>query len=214
MALTKICYEYNDKADATITAHLVDHLDGEDNKVEEDWTHDACSHFDSTNPNSPHEPDHQILCAQVEFDASVTMPKDIFTWYALAVRLIAPTPLFAMVTGWFSETFAGVNISLMVDTSSELNLIFHRCYNLISLPIDLDGTRWSLKGIHGCPVPLGGYVYDTPSMIGGHDFSHHFFVSEGGVRNDHQDIILEQPWLQWYVVCLSYTHEGVMKMQV
>ena len=69
--------------------------------------------------------------------------------------------LFVMVTGRFSGTFAGVSVSLMVDTGSELNLVSRRCYDLISLPIDLDGTRWSLKGIHGRPVlgdwRRGGY---------------------------------------------------------
>ena len=86
-----------------------------------------------------------------------------------------------MVTGHFPGMFGGLNVYFMVDTGSELNLVSRDCYNRTSLPIDLDGTRWSLKGIHGCPVPLGGCVRDVSLTVGGHNFDHHFFISEGGV---------------------------------
>ena len=49
-------------------------------------------------------------------------------------------------------------------------------------------------------------------MVDGHNFDHYFFVSKGSVGNTYQDIILGQPWLQWYSASLSYTRDGAMKM--
>ena len=86
------------------------------------------------------EPGHQILCAQVVYNVSSLMPEDIFLCYALAVRLVPPSPLFAMVIGCFSGMFGGLNVYFMVNTSSELNLVSCDCYNQTSLSIDLDGT--------------------------------------------------------------------------
>ena len=55
----------------------------------------------------------------------------------------------------------------MIDTGSELNLMAKEFYDRTSLAIDLDGTRWSLKGINGRPVPLGGCVHDAEIKISG-----------------------------------------------
>jgi len=55
----------------------------------------------------------------------------------------------------------------MVDTGSELNLMSQEFYNWTSMAIDLDRTRWSLKGINGRPVPLGGCVRDAEIKIYG-----------------------------------------------
>ena len=46
----------------------------------------------------------------------------------------------------------------MIDMGSELNLMSLEFYEKTSLAIDLDRMRWSLKGINGRPVPLGGCV--------------------------------------------------------
>lgn len=117
-----------------------------------------------------------------------------------------------MVTGCFPGTFSSVSVSFMVDTGSELSLISRDCYSKSNLPVDLDGTRWSLKGIHGWPVPLGGCICDVPLAISGHRFDHHFLVSEEDMGNRQKKVILGQPWLQWYTACISYTHAGAMNM--
>jgi hypothetical protein len=100
----------------------------------------------------------------------------------------------------------------MIDTGSELNLMSLEFYEKTSLAIDLDGTRWSLKGINGRPVPLGGCVRDAEIKISGRRFDHHVFVSREGTGK--QEIILGQPWLQWYSACIQYTCQGSMSMRI
>jgi len=55
----------------------------------------------------------------------------------------------------------------MVDTGAELNLMSQEFYNQTSMAIDLDRMCWSLKGINGRPVPLGGCVQDAEIKISG-----------------------------------------------
>ena len=80
------------------------------------------------------------------------------------------------------------------------------------MAIDVDGTRGSLKGINGRPVPLGSCMQDAEIKISGHRFDHHVFVSREGTEK--QEIILGQPWLQWYLALIQYTQQGSMNMQV
>lgn len=117
-----------------------------------------------------------------------------------------------MVTGRFKGKFAGIDAVFMIDTGSELNLIAQEFYDRTNLAIDLDGTRWSLKGINGRPVPLGGCVRDAEIKISGRRFDHHMFVSREGTGK--QEIILGQPWLQWYSASIQYTRQGSMNMRI
>lgn len=104
----------------------------------------------------------------LEFDESKESKEDILIRYASAVKIhLTPQPLFAMVTGRFKGKFAGIDAVFMIDTGSELNLIAQEFYDRMNLAIDLDGTRWSLKGINGRPVPLGGCVCDAEIKISG-----------------------------------------------
>ena len=117
----------------------------------------------------------------LEFDESSESKEDIMICYASIVKIHPmPQPLFAMVTGRFKGKFAGKDVIFMIDTGSELNLMAKEFYNRTSLAIDLDGTRWSLKGINGHPVPLGGCVRDAEIKISGRRFNHHVFVSREG----------------------------------
>jgi len=100
----------------------------------------------------------------------------------------------------------------MIDTGSELNLMAKEFYDRTSLAIDLDRTCWSLKGINGWPVPLGGCIRDAEIKISGRRFDHHVFVSREGMGK--QEIILGQPWLQWYSALIQYMHLGVMNMSI
>ncbi|KAF8218945.1 hypothetical protein L208DRAFT_1345339 [Tricholoma matsutake] len=98
----------------------------------------------------------------------------------------------------------------MINTSSELNLISDDLYRQTNLALDIDGACWSLKGINGGAVPLVGCCQDIPLICSRHRFDHHFFVSREGTGK--QDIILGQPWLQWYSVSLMYSQTRVVKM--
>jgi len=115
-----------------------------------------------------------------------------------------------MVTGHFRGKFSGLDIVFMIDTGSELNLMLQEFYDKTNLAIDLDGTCWSLKGINGWPVPLGGCMQDAEIKISGRQFDHHVFVSREGTGK--QEIILGQPWLQWYSASIQYTCQGSMNM--
>jgi len=100
----------------------------------------------------------------------------------------------------------------MIDMGSELNLMSLEFYEKTLLAIDLDRTHWSLKGINGWPVPLGGCIHDAEIKISGWHFNHHVFVSCEGTGK--QEIILGQPWLQWYSACIQYMHQGLMNMHI
>lgn len=212
--LCKTKKEYTDK-NKTVTAHQVDyHMDAEDYIEDDGFYSTEYQQEDEECYTSYGDAEAGESRVQVEFDSSRDSEDDIFVRYASAVKVHPSRPLFAMVTGRFPGTFGGIQVFFMVDTGSELNLVSRDCYGRTSLPVDLDGTRWSLKGINGTPVPLGGCVRDVPLTVAGHRFDHHFFVSEEGVGNGKQDVILGQPWLQWYTASLNYTREGSMRMNV
>lgn len=156
------------------------------------------------------------LKVHVDCNTNVIMEDAIKVRYALAVKLHkCPVPLFVMVTGKFKETFGGIRTVFMVDTGSKLNLCPGYLYKKTQLSLDLDGTRWSLKGIHGDPVRLKGCARDVSIKIGGHVFDHHFFINRA-VRGSEGtgDVILGQPWLQWYTACIQYDRSGDMTMRV
>ena len=122
----------------------------------------------------------------LEFDESSESKEEIMIRYASAVKIhIIPQPLFAMVTGRFRGKFAGLDVVFMIDTGSELNLMSQEFYDKTNLAIDLDGTRWSLKGINGRPVPLGGCVRDAEIRISGRRFDHHIFVPRNQTFSHH-----------------------------
>ena len=130
--------------------------------------------------------------------------------YSSAVKVVT-SPLFAMTTGRFGGTRAGQEVTFMVDSGSELNLMSEDVHGRTGIVIDLDGTRWSLKGINGEAIPLIGCCREVPVTIGGHHFDHHFFVNS---ETGKQDMILGKPWLQWYMAVLLYLRSGAVKMKV
>lgn len=177
---------------------------------------DADSGDDAGQYRKDHQPYNTLLSQQSENDLQLSYDETedvnaILTRYVSAIK-VNVSPLFAMTTGRFEGTLGNKNVTFMVDTGSELNLISDSFYRTTSMPLDLDGSRWSLKGINGGPVPLMGCVRDAPVSIGGHRFDHHFFVSSEGAGR--QDVILGQPWLQWYSANISYTPTGSVKMRV
>lgn len=130
--------------------------------------------------------------------------------YADIIKPHPPSgPLLAMTTGKFLGRINGINVTCMVDTGSELNLMPHALYTRLNLPLDHDGEWWMLKGINGNVSNLLGCVRDAPLEVGGYEFSHHFLINSGNGENE---IILGQPWLQWYSASIYYTRNRRMHL--
>ncbi|THU77166.1 hypothetical protein K435DRAFT_812703 [Dendrothele bispora CBS 962.96] len=102
---------------------------------------------------------------------------------------------YGMVTGKMEITINGVSLTAMIDSG---------------LPIDFEGMKWTLRGVNGGPERLKGVVTDVPMMLGKHEFSHHLFVANSPLEG--QDIILGQPFLNWFAARLDYWRDGVAKL--
>jgi Aspartyl protease len=122
---------------------------------------------------------------------------------------VSPNRSFAVTTGRFKGKFADTPVSFMIDSGSELNLIPEEIHNQTQVALDVDGSRWSLRGVHGAAVQLKGCCRDVPITIGGHRFDHHFFVN---MVSGKQDIILGQLWLTWFSAQANYTRESKMDL--
>ena len=217
--MTKTRREYVSKP---VVANVVEVLEEAELEEEEGSYSDLVGGYDSDDedyyrslPTAESSTNSGFVESRVglEFDESSESKEEILIRYALAVKIhITPQPLFAMVTGRFRGKFAGLDVVFMIDTGSELNLMSQDFYDKTNLAIDLDGTRWSLKGINGRPVPLGGCVRDAEIKVSGRRFDHHVFVSREGTGK--QEIILGQPWLQWYSASIQYTRQGSMNMRI
>lgn len=127
-----------------------------------------------------------------------------------AMAQIPQTRFFAMTVGDIKLILNGVEFTAMIDSGSELNVANLSLPERASLPMDFDGMRWKLKGIHGDFEHLHGCVVDAPIRIGGHDFSHHIFVSQHSIGR--HDIILGQPFLQWFSARLDYERGTHVKL--
>jgi hypothetical protein len=116
----------------------------------------------------------------------------------------------AFATGMVTVKIKGYDVRCLVDTGSELNLISHALVNTLGLPIDIDGNRWSLSGVHGGSDRLVGLCRNISMDVGGHDFAHHLFISRNSPGR--QEIILGQPWIQWYSGRIDFTRAGTMDL--
>ncbi|KAJ3831058.1 hypothetical protein F5878DRAFT_678207 [Lentinula raphanica] len=105
------------------------------------------------------------------------------------------TKYYAMVTGVFEVVIGGKVFRAMIDTGSKLNIGAEDIPEKTEMPMDLEGMKWGLKGIHGEPEQLRGVIVDLPMKIGKYEFPHHLFVSRHQL-NPNWDIILRQPFLQ------------------
>lgn len=160
--------------------------------------------------------EYSSSCVEPGDQFCVTDPEELSSFlvtYSNAVTL-RPTRFFAMTTGQFEARLGNLpSVRFMVDTGSELNLMPERLVNEASLPVDFEGSRWALKGVNGGPVRLLGCCMDVPIVIGTHNFDHHFFVKseDTGTR---YDVILGQPWIQWYATQINYNRAGKMWMNI
>ncbi|KAJ3765183.1 hypothetical protein FB446DRAFT_655593 [Lentinula raphanica] len=130
--------------------------------------------------------------------------------YANAVTQ-STTKYYAMVTGVFTVMIRGKAFRAMIDTGSELNVGDEDIPTKTGLPMDLEGMKWGLKGIHGQPEQLKGVIVDLPMKIGKYEFPHHLFISKNKL-NPNWDIILGQPFLQWYACRIDYWRAGHMQL--
>ena len=122
------------------------------------------------------------------------------------VQTAGPQKLLAMATGKISVRVTGqggtADLLALIDTGSEINLISKDAAEQLNLPMNLEGSEWSLQGINSGPEPLYGCCHEVPIKVGGKNFVHHFFV-KNGTFNDH-DILLGQPWLGDYKTTIIY----------
>ncbi|TFK79054.1 hypothetical protein K466DRAFT_606439 [Polyporus arcularius HHB13444] len=145
------------------------------------------------------------LVAELSYEQGREILDDVLERYAASVSL-GSTRQFAMVSGTVECVWGGQKVVLLVDTGSELNLIGKNVFEASGLGIDEDGSRWSLRGIGGSPIPLLGCVRDAPLQLSGKNFDHHFFVSS--VACGIHDGILGQPWLSFFAAQFDYARDG------
>ncbi|KAJ7443416.1 hypothetical protein B0H11DRAFT_2345117 [Mycena galericulata] len=130
--------------------------------------------------------------------------------YSNAIARVPEKRFFAMTTGSMTITIGGADFTAMIDCGSELNLAGKSVPARASLPIDFEGMKWSLKGIHGDPEQLQGCATDVPMRIGRHEFPHHLFVSHQELGP--HDIIVGQPFLQWFASRIDYDRNGTVNL--
>ncbi|KAE9389170.1 hypothetical protein BT96DRAFT_947073 [Gymnopus androsaceus JB14] len=125
--------------------------------------------------------------------------------YSSAV--VAADKLYTMVTGVFNVVINGQKFRAMIDTGSELTIGSRSFFEHARLPLEIEGMKWSLKDVNGGVKPLMGVLTDTDIWIGKYNFPHHIFVSRGELSNS-WDIIIGQPFLQYYASRIEYWHSG------
>ncbi|KAL4248785.1 hypothetical protein ABKN59_008346 [Abortiporus biennis] len=137
---------------------------------------------------APHENENEIM---KRYDNSV---------------ILSAKKLLGRQAGIVKGLFGKEEVTFLVDTGSEMNLITKRVWERSQVPIESDGNRWSLKGLGDQPVALLGCCLDAPLQIGGKNFDHHFFVSTR--EHGQYDGILGAPWLQWFSAEISFHRMG------
>jgi hypothetical protein len=147
---------------------------------------------------------------RVYTEASTDKIREFLVNYASAVAKVPDSRYFAMSTGSITLQIGEIELSAMLDTGSELNLASRSVPTRCNLPVDFEGMKWALKGIHGGPEQLRGCATDVPMRLGGHTFPHHLFISHQEIG--HHDLILGQPFLQWFAARLDYERTGAVSM--
>lgn len=150
-------------------------------------------------------------CAILTWDGDPADLPRFLERYTNAVSLRSPSKFYAKATGMVKGIFGGEEVTFLIDSGSELNLITRRVWEQTKVPIDEDGSRWSLKGLGGAPIPLIGCARDAPIQIEGKNFDHHFFVSTQ--EHGRYDGILGQPWLHWFSADIRYDRLGPTYLQ-
>ncbi|KAJ6509574.1 hypothetical protein DFH09DRAFT_942565 [Mycena vulgaris] len=143
-------------------------------------------------------------------DASFDEIKTFLVNYGSAIAKVPESRYFAMSTGSITVQIGDVELTAMIDTGSELNLASLSVPSRCNLPVDFEGMKWALKGIHGGPEQLRGCSTNVPMRLGGHNFPHHLFISHQELG--HHDMILGQPFMQWFAARIDYERTGEVSM--
>ncbi|KAF5340822.1 hypothetical protein D9758_017071 [Tetrapyrgos nigripes] len=147
----------------------------------------------------------------VDADCDQSQLASFLVHYSSAIVANPASKFFVMVTGVMDVRINGVVFKAMIDTGSELNVASHDVPEQGKLLLDFEGMNWSLRGIHGGPECLAGVLADVPIQLGSYMFPHHIFVTRHSIA-DRYDIILGQPFLQWYACRLDYFRIGSVKL--
>ncbi|KAJ7743465.1 hypothetical protein DFH07DRAFT_964105 [Mycena maculata] len=147
------------------------------------------------------EPDTEIHMERAEIvdsgpkhvyaDATYDEIRHFLVNYGSAIAKVPEGRYFAMSTGSLSIQIGDTELTAMIDTGSELNLASKLVPSRCNLAVDFEGMKWALKGIHGGPEQLRGCATDE---LGPHD------------------LILGQPFLQWFAARLDYERSGAVSM--
>jgi len=176
------------------------------------WEHDYVEEvpFEAIDPRPVQYTEADVRRAYMDEDGDMDTVPEILTRYSNAIASVPTDKYYAMVTGYVTARIGDETFTCLVDGGSELNVCESGVVDRTGVPIDFDGTQWSLKGIHGEPERLKGVAHDVPLTIGSRDFPHHFFVSRHSLGR-HQ-IILGQPFFQWYAAQIQYHRAGQVKL--
>ncbi|KAJ7301936.1 hypothetical protein DFH08DRAFT_723663 [Mycena albidolilacea] len=147
---------------------------------------------------------------RVYTEASTDEIREFLVNYGSTIAKVPEGRYFAMSTGSLTLQIGDIELSAMLDTGSELNLASRSVPARCNLPVDFEGMKWALKGIHGGPEQLRGCATDVPMRLDGHTFPHHLFISHQEIG--HHDLILGQPFLQWFAARLDYERTGAVSM--
>ncbi|KAE9383636.1 hypothetical protein BT96DRAFT_951159, partial [Gymnopus androsaceus JB14] len=150
------------------------------------------------------EVDHVVAGLEIPVEDAPRL-KNFLVKYSSAV--VAQDKLYAMVTGVFNVTINGLKFRAMINTGSELTIGSRGFFEKARLPLEIEGMKWSLKDVNGGVKPLMGVLTDTDIWIGKYNFPHHIFVSRGDL-SDSWDIIIGQPFLQYYASRIEYWRSG------
>jgi len=154
--------------------------------------------------------DVRTACIDTEEDLA-RLPEVIMR-YSSAISSVPTDKFYAMVTEYVTVKINDIQYTCLIDCGSELNVVEGDVIDQTGVPIDFVEMKWSLKGIHGEPERLKGVAKDLQLSIGSRDFPHHFFVTRH-LLGRHQ-IILGQPFLQWYTARLQYSRDGHVRMHL
>ncbi|KAF8210878.1 hypothetical protein K438DRAFT_1959092 [Mycena galopus ATCC 62051] len=123
-----------------------------------------------------------------------------------------PLRYLAFATGMITVLINGEEVRCLVDTGSKLNLVSLSLVQSLGLPNDTEGTRWSLSSVNSGSDQLIGLCRNVPMRLGGHNFDHHLFVS--CQHPGKQEIVLGQPWIQWYSGQIDFDRGGSMDLRL
>src|SRR5258708_32307574 len=115
-----------------------------------------------------HEMSYQSMLEEEYRHQYAFLPKE--------VNLVWPHEYHAMVMAHLNGQIGKQDYMMLVDSSSELNIMMLHQVQELALPIDDSRNSWTLKGISGHMMGLERICWNVPIKIGVIEFSHNFFT--------------------------------------